>query len=111
MSPEDHDRVFGAVSHLPHVIAFEMVNAIDEINSSYLAYAGQGFMDSTRIAASSPELWRDICILNGENLAGFIDVFIRRLEEIKRNAVDGKTDLLEGEFRKAKTLRDSLGQD
>ncbi|HWR57463.1 MAG TPA: prephenate dehydrogenase/arogenate dehydrogenase family protein [Thermodesulfovibrionales bacterium] len=111
MSPEEHDRVFGAVSHLPHLIAYEMVNAIDEIDSSYLGYSGQGFADTTRIAASSPELWRDISIFNAENLAVFIDVFIGRLEKLKRNVVSGRADLLESEFRKAKALRDSIGQD
>lgn len=111
MSPEEHDRVFGAVSHLPHIIAYELVNTIDEIDGSYLGYAGQGFMDSTRIAASSPELWRDICLLNRGNLAEFIDIFIWRLEKLKRNAVAEKADSLESEFRKAKTLRDSIGQD
>lgn len=111
MDPDEHDRVFGAVSHLPHVIAFELVNAVDEINGSYLGYAGQGFTDATRIAASSPEIWRDICMLNRENLAAFIDLFIERLERLKRDALAGNAELLEREFRKAKALRDSIGQD
>lgn len=111
MDPEEHDRVFGAVSHLPHIIAYEMVATVNEINNSYLEYAGQGLMDSTRIAASSPELWRDICILNRENLAGFIDTFIGRLEKVKRDMVAENAPVLESEFRAAKTLRDSFGQD
>ncbi len=111
MSPEEHDRVMGAVSHLPHVIAYEMVNAADEIDGSCLQYAGTGFRDVTRIASSSPELWRDVCLLNRENLALFIDVFVRRMEAVRGYLMSGDADSLEEEFRKAKTLRDGLGQD
>lgn len=111
MSPEEHDRIYGAVSHLPHVIAYEMVNAVDEIDGSYLGYAGQGFIDSTRIASSSPELWRDICILNKNNLLKFIDVFIGRLERVKNDIGHEDAESLEREFRKAKALRDRIGQD
>ncbi len=111
MSPEEHDRVMGAVSHLPHVIAYEMVNAAYEIDESCLQYSGTGFRDVTRIASSSPELWRDVCLLNRENLARFIDVFVRRMEAVKGYMVNADAKSLEGEFRKAKTLRDGLGQD
>ncbi len=111
MDPEEHDRVFGAVSHLPHVIAYEMINTIGEINSSYLEYAGRGLADVTRIASSSPELWRDICMLNRDNLVKFIDVFIGRLDRIKRDISSGEADRLKEEFAKAKALRDGIGQD
>ncbi len=111
MDPQEHDRVFGAVSHLPHVIAYEMINTIDEIDSSYLEYAGRGLADVTRIASSSPELWRDICILNRENLVRFIDAFIGRLQRVREDVSSGEADRLEGEFTKAKALRDGIGQD
>ena len=111
MDPEEHDRVFGAVSHLPHVIAYEMINTIGEIDSSYLEYAGRGFADVTRIASSSPELWRDICMLNRDNLVRFIDVFIGRLDRVKKDISSGEADRLKGEFGKAKALRDGIGQD
>lgn len=111
MSPEEHDRVLGAVSHLPHILAYEMVNAADEIDESCLKYSGAGFRDVTRIASSSPELWRDVCMLNRENLIHFIDVFIRRLEAVRGYMMSADANSLEEEFRKAKTLRDGLGQD
>lgn len=111
MSPEEHDRVLGAVSHLPHILAYEMVNAAAEIDESFLKYSGTGFRDITRIASSSPELWRDVCMLNRENLIHFIDVFMRRIEAVRGYMVSADADALEEEFRKAKTLRDGLGQD
>ena len=111
MSPEEHDRVLGAVSHLPHILAYEMVNAAGEIDESFLRYSGTGFRDITRIASSSPELWRDVCMLNRENLIHFIDVFMRRVEAVRGYLVSADADSLEEDFRKAKTLRDGLGQD
>jgi len=111
MTPEEHDRVFGAVSHLPHIIAYELMNSADELNHSYLAYAGQGFLDTTRIAASSPEVWRDICMGNKENLIQFLDTFMGRLERVKGYLAGSDAASLEGEFSKAKTLRDECGQD
>lgn len=110
MDPQEHDRVFGTVSHLPHIVAYEMMNTAAEIGRSYLGYAGQGFMDSTRIASSSPELWRDICVYNGENLIRYIDAFIGRLEKVKGYIAKGDADSLEKEFKKAKSLRDGLGE-
>jgi prephenate dehydrogenase len=110
MSPEEHDRIFGAVSHLPHLIAYEMVNTVDEINGSYFMYAGKGFLDSTRIASSSPELWKDICIFNRENLTQFMDILMGRLERIRKHIAEADGEALEREFRKAKSLRDGCGQ-
>jgi prephenate dehydrogenase len=111
MGPEEHDKVLGAVSHFPHVVAYEMVNAVDEIDESYLRYCGRGFRDITRIASSSPELWRDICMFNRENLVSFLDLFIGRLEEVKTYIAGADAASVEQEFRKAKLLRDKLGQD
>ena len=111
MTPQEHDRVFGAVSHLPHIIAYELMNSADELNHSYLGYAGQGFLDSTRIAASSPEVWRDICIGNKENLIQFLDIFMARLQEVKQYLISADAESLEREFSQAKRLRDECGQD
>jgi prephenate dehydrogenase len=111
MTPEEHDKVLGAVSHLPHIVAYEMVNAIEEIDGSYLRYCGRGFRDVTRIASSSPEMWRDICMFNRENLVHFLDIFIGRLEKVKAYIARSDADLVEDEFRKAKALRERLGQD
>ncbi len=111
MSPEEHDKVLGAVSHLPHIVAYELMNAVDEISGSYLLYCGRGFKDITRIASSSPELWRDICMCNRENLVHFLNIFIGRLEEMKGSIAESDANSVELEFRRAKLLRDGLGQD
>jgi prephenate dehydrogenase len=109
MGPEMHDRIYAAVSHLPHMIAYAMVNTVADVDVSYLEYCGQGFKDSTRIACSSHELWRDICLLNRENLIEMISVFQKNLDSLSRYLGASDSDSLEREFMKARTLRESLG--
>jgi prephenate dehydrogenase len=111
MSPEEHDRVLGAVSHFPHIAAYEIVNTVGVIDETYLQYCGRGFRDVTRIALSSPELWRDICMNNRGNLAHFLDVFIGRLERVRGYIAAGDAEALEREFGRAASLREGLGQD
>jgi prephenate dehydrogenase len=70
MEPLHHDQVFAATSHLPHVLAYALVHMLgrkDE-QEEIFQYAGAGFRDFTRIASSNPEMWRDICLLNGEQI-------------------------------------------
>lgn len=110
MDPYEHDRAYAVVSHLPHLIAYEIVNTAAEIDESYLRYAGQGFRDTTRIASSSPELWRDICIYNRKNLISDMDIFIKRLEKVRSSLVNSDADFFEKEFAAAKSLRNGLGQ-
>jgi prephenate dehydrogenase len=111
MTPENHDKVYAAVSHLPHLIAYNIINTVAEIDISYLKFCGQGFKDTTRIASSSPELWRDICIMNRENLIEMISVFQKNLETLGRYLRASDPDSIEKEFRKARTLREGIGQD
>ena len=111
MTPENHDKVYAAVSHLPHLIAYNIMNTVAEIDTSYLNFCGQGFKDTTRIASSSPELWRDICIMNRENLIEMITVFQKNLETLGRYLRASDPDSIEKEFRKARTLREGIGQD
>ncbi len=80
-----HDRILGVVSHLPHVAAYALVNALERTKVESLdlaAYCGAGFKDTTRIAASRPELWRDICLLNREAVLKGIREYARGLERI-----------------------------
>ncbi len=80
-----HDRILGVVSHLPHVAAYALVNALERtrVESLDLAgYCGAGFKDTTRIAASRPELWRDICLLNREAVLKGLGEYARGLERI-----------------------------
>ena len=111
MDPEKHDLIYAAVSHLPHLIAYSIVNTIAGIDSSYLEFCGQGFKDTTRIALSSPELWRDISLMNKDNLLEMISIFQKNLDAVSRYLRASDSDSLESEFRKARTLREGLGQD
>ncbi len=102
MDADLHDRVFAAVSHLPHVAAYAMMSAVSELNTgteNYLQFSGAGFKDFTRIAASSPEMWKDICILNSDNLVQMIDRYLFALNRFKHEIMARderrlKTDLI-----------------
>ncbi len=114
MDPFVHDQVLGAVSHLPHVAAFSLMTALGEIQEgtvpapNLLRYGGAGLRDTTRIAASSPEMWRDICLWNRDNLVTMIEVYERHLARFKRllNAGDGAS--LEQTVERAKHLREQV---
>ncbi|PWT75424.1 MAG: prephenate dehydrogenase/arogenate dehydrogenase family protein [Proteobacteria bacterium] len=89
MTPQRHDEVLGAVSHLPHALAFAMMHMIAQRRDTaeLLSFAGAGFRDFTRIASSSPEMWRDICLANRDVLAhelraygAHLDAFIQLLQ-------------------------------
>ncbi len=89
MDPFLHDWVVGAVSHLPHVVAFALVNALLDLqqqtagDGDLLDYAGGGLRDTTRIAASSPEMWTEICLRNRDNLLPMLDAFELHLRRFK----------------------------
>jgi prephenate dehydrogenase len=85
MSPEQHDATFAAVSHLPHLIAFALMNAISgQANGKeYLSFAGPGFRDFSRIAASEPKVWRDILIANREELLQQSKLFQKQLQDFE----------------------------
>ena len=111
MDPQKHDHIYASVSHLPHMIAYTMVNTVAAIDRSYFEFSGQGFLDMTRIAGSSPELWRDICLMNRKNLIDMIEVFQGNLESLSRHLKASDRHALETEFRNARRLRESIGQD
>ena len=110
VNPDEHDRIYAMVSHLPHLIAYAIVNAVADADVSYLKFSGQGFLDTTRIASSSPELWRDICILNKDNLLKSLDIFKSNLERLSQYLRVSDFESLKREFEKARTLREGIGQ-
>ncbi|OHE56535.1 MAG: hypothetical protein A2Z47_16015 [Thermodesulfovibrio sp. RBG_19FT_COMBO_42_12] len=110
INPDEHDRIYASVSHLPHLIAYLIVNTVADIDSSYLKFSGQGFVDTTRIASSSPELWRDICILNKENLLESIEIFKNNLDRASQHLRACDSESLERDFKKAQALREGIGQ-
>ncbi len=108
ISPNKHDEIYASVSHLPHVIAYAIVNAVGYVDDEHIDYAGQGFKDTTRIALSSPELWRDISILNKDNVVRMIGIFKKNLNKIEGLLQSGDASGIEVEFLKAQTLRKRL---
>jgi prephenate dehydrogenase len=97
MSPEEHDAAFAAVSHLPHLISFALMNAIagQAKGKEFLSLAGPGFRDFTRIAASDPTVWRDIMISNREELLAQTKIFKRNLETLELMISSSNSDALE----------------
>ena len=107
MSPEQHDAAFAAVSHLPHLIAFALMNAISSQpqGKDYLSLAGPGFRDFTRIAAGDPKIWRDILVSNREELLEQSKVFQRTLQAMELMISSGNGDALEGLIEQASHTR------
>jgi prephenate dehydrogenase len=111
MDAQAHDEILGAVSHLPHIAAFSLVNAIADLEDDrgdILRFSAGGFRDFTRIASSSPKMWRDICALNSTSLLSVIEGFQKSLTKLKALIEDKDFDALEADFLRAKELRDSL---
>jgi prephenate dehydrogenase len=107
MSPEQHDAAFAAVSHLPHLISFALMNAISgqPQGKDYLSLAGPGFRDFTRIAASDPKVWRDIMISNREELLEQSKIFQRSLQALEVMISSGNAEALEGLIEQASNTR------
>jgi len=109
MEPEHHDEVLAATSHLPHVLAFTLVESLARLHhdkKEIFEYAAGGFRDFTRIASSDPVMWRDICLANGDAIQYMIDRFIGDLQTLSQavHAHDGQ-QLLDI-FTAAKAARD-----
>jgi prephenate dehydrogenase len=108
MSPREHDEVFAAVSHLPHLLAYGLVSDIaGRRNAKQLfGYAAGGFRDFTRIASSHPEMWRDICVANGDCLLHELSLFERRMKRIRSMLKGRRARALEKTFAAARLARD-----
>ncbi len=103
----EHDRVFAAVSHLPHLLSFALVHqlAVRQNSELYFSYAASGFRDFTRIAASHPEMWRDICLANRVSLLEELDNYRAELDELRDVLQRGDGGALENAFDVARTAR------
>jgi prephenate dehydrogenase len=105
MNPEEHDRVFANISHLPHVMAAGLVNASDE---DEMMFAGKGFLDSTRIASGPATVWTDVLLANRDNIAAGIDRAMAELSRLRAAIKGGQRreieQLLEAACRKRATL-------
>lgn len=107
MSPEAHDAAFAAVSHLPHMVAFALMNAIQGQNdgADFLSLAGPGFRDFTRIAASDPAIWRDILMSNREELLAQSRHFQRALHALETAINASNPEALEALIEQASGTR------
>jgi prephenate dehydrogenase len=108
MSPEQHDAVFAAVSHLPHLLAYALVHEVNgRKNAAELfSFAAGGFRDFTRIASSHPEMWRDICLANADKLGAELASYSKKLAAVKKLLSRGDAKALEKLFNEARDARD-----
>ena len=107
MTPESHDAAFAAVSHLPHLIAFALMQAItsQKEGKEFLELAGPGFRDFSRIAASDPKVWRDILLANRQELLEQSQIFRRTLQAMEVMMESGNGDGLEQLIEQASEAR------
>ncbi len=107
MSAEHHDSVFSAVSHLPHVLSYALVEMIASRSNSeeLFSHAASGFRDFTRIAGSSPEMWRDICATNRDQIVTDIEAFQQALVTMVNHLRAGNFDSVESIFAAAAQAR------
>jgi len=110
MEAAHHDHVLAATSHLPHVIAYALVNSLGRLaeRKEIFRYAAGGFRDISRIASSDAVMWRDICLSNREELLAMIDLFREGLDEIETALRDKDGEQLQAHFANAKAIRDGL---
>ena len=103
----EHDRIFAAVSHLPHLLAFGLVTSIasEADGDRKMQFAGAGFRDFTRIAASSPAMWRDVCLANREALGQELARYRELLETLQNAIAAGDAATLERTFAVASAAR------
>ncbi|HEY4072554.1 MAG TPA: prephenate dehydrogenase/arogenate dehydrogenase family protein [Herbaspirillum sp.] len=107
LTPQEHDGVFAAVSHLPHLLAFALVDQLARRPEADLLfqYAASGFRDFTRIAGSSPEMWRDIALANQVALLDGLDGYIAQLQQMRQSLADGDGAQLLAVFANARKAR------
>jgi len=108
MSVEHHDEVLAATSHLPHMLAFGLVDMLARLkeNDEIFRYAAGGFRDFTRIASSNPVMWRDICIANREALSPMLAAFAEEMTALADSIASADSDELLNIFERAKAARD-----
>ncbi len=109
LAPEEHDRVFAAVSHLPHLLAFALVHDLAQRGNAdqLFGFAASGFRDFTRIASSHPEMWRDICLANRKALLQELDAYMAELLRTRVLLARADSAGLEKMFDTARTRRDA----
>ncbi|GGB39534.1 prephenate dehydrogenase [Roseibium aquae] len=112
MEPDHHDRVLAIVSHLPHIIAYNIVGTADDLEtvtkSEVIKYSASGFRDFTRLAASDPTMWRDVCLNNKEAILEMLSRFSEDLASLQRAIRWGDGDKLFDLFTRTRGVRRSI---
>ena len=110
MEPYHHDLVLAATSHLPHLLAFSLVNTLTTLDEKQEIFdnAAGGFRDFTRIASSDPDMWQDICLANKEALLEHLDHFTRDLAKLRTALEQSDAQTLKAMFTRAKQSRDDF---
>jgi len=112
MSAKEHDFIFGAISHLPHILIFALMNTLGDLKSenhdNITSFAGAGLRDITRVAGSEPVMWRDICISNKDSILYCLDQFQKTLNHLKSGIEKENGVLLTQHFEVANKHRLNL---
>ena len=109
---EHHDEVLAATSHLPHVLVYTLIDCLARMQDKQeiFDYAAGGFADFTRVASSSPQMWRDICLANSASLLAVLDRFEQHLGRARRAIAAGEGDRLMEIFSRARQARDEFAR-
>lgn len=105
MTPQQHDRIFGRISHLPHITAAALVNANSE---QILPYAGKGFLDTSRVASGPANIWTDILLTNPDNCIRGIDSLIAELQKMRTAILQRDEKKIERLLEKARSRREKM---
>ena len=112
MDAAHHDLVLAATSHLPHLLAFGLVDCLQNLDGvdEVFKYAAGGFRDVTRIASSDPDMWRDICLQNRDDILKMMDRYTREMANIYTALENSDGESLKQIFKRAKATRDTFNQ-
>jgi len=107
LPPDEHDKILSYVSHVPHVLAYGLIEAVPP---EYLEYVSGGLRDMTRIASSDPYVWSEICMENSKNIAQSLDKFIKVLSSYRKSIVSKDQKNLTEDFKNSKNKRDGISR-
>jgi cyclohexadieny/prephenate dehydrogenase len=112
MEAENHDRVLAITSHVPHLIAYNIVGTVADLEaatkSEVIKFSASGFRDFTRIAASDPVMWRDVFLTNREAVLDMLGRFLEDLSQLQRHVRDGDGPAMEALFTRTRAIRRSI---
>jgi len=110
MAIDHHDKVLAATSHLPHLLAYSLVDTLAQMESQseIFRFAAGGFRDFTRIAASDPQMWHDICLANKDALLEVLQLFNQDLQQLTQAIAENNSPVVMDMFKRAKAARDKF---